>query len=275
MMNRIAIAVPGIAIAIGLVVLGGPTFGAAVAIVALLGLLELRSLVAEYRPLRWASDAGALACVLLPLVGDSPLRQLVAGTVVVLLLGAVAGLIAVNREEITLRVAVTIASALYVGLPLGCLVAMRQLPDLPEAGGGVVAVGAGAVANALVATWSFDTASYFGGRAWGRRPLAPRTSPNKTVEGAIVGLVGAVVATCVAGLYMPWLSWWESALLGAATCLAALIGDLFESMLKRDAGVKDSGRLLGEHGGILDRFDALLFAAPVSYLITLVLLSTP
>lgn len=267
MTNRIAIAVPGIAIAIGLVVVGGVPFAGAVAIIAILGLIELRSLLAEYRPLRWASDAGALACVLLPLLGGSP-RYLVAGAVIALLLGALAGLIAVNRDEISLRVAVTVMSAVYVGLPLGCLVAMREIPSV-----GGLDIGAGAVANALVATWSFDTASYFGGRAWGRRPIAPRTSPNKTVEGALVGIVGAVLATCVAGLYMEWLVWWESAALGAATCVAAFVGDLFESLLKRDAGVKDSGHLLGEHGGVLDRFDALLFAAPVSYLITLALIA--
>lgn len=262
MKSRILVAVPGIAVTIGLVVAGGIPFAVVVALIAVLGLLELRSLLAEYRPLRWASDLGAAACVLLPLVGGDPARQVLTGCAVVLGASVVGGLIAVNREEISLRVGMTAMCGLYLGLPLGCLVAMRELPQ-----------GASAVANVLVGTWAFDTFSYFGGRTWGKRPIAPVTSPNKTVEGAAIGLLGAILAMVIAGLYIDWLAWWESVALGVAICVAAFAGDLFESMLKRDAGVKDSGRLLGGHGGVLDRFDALLMSAPVCYLITLFFLS--
>jgi phosphatidate cytidylyltransferase len=103
---------------------------------------------------------------------------------------------------------------------------------------------------------------------WGRIPIAPRTSEKKTVEGALIGGASALLAVWVAGLYMDWLGGWESLLLGLVIALAAFLGDLFESVLKRDAGAKDSGRLLMGHGGVLDRFDGLLFAAVAAYFVT-------
>ena len=153
--------------------------------------------------------------------------------------------------------ATTLVGVLYLGLPLAILVLTRELPD-----------GAGAVINVLVGVWVFDTASYLGGRLWGKTPIAPRTSPKKTVEGAVIGLAAGVLAVWIAGLYMDWIEGWQSLILGLAICPAAYLGDLFESMLKRDAGAKDSGRLLLAHGGVLDRFDALLFASVASYFVT-------
>jgi len=120
----------------------------------------------------------------------------------------------------------------------------------------------------LVGTWAFDTASYAGGRMWGRRQVAPRTSPGKTLEGLVAGIVGGVLAVWVAGLYMDWIGHLDSLVLGLAICAAAFLGDLFESMLKRDANVKDSGRLLMGHGGIMDRFDSLLFSSLAAYAVT-------
>jgi phosphatidate cytidylyltransferase len=147
--------------------------------------------------------------------------------------------------------------AMYIALPAGILVLTRDLPD-----------GAGAIVNLLVGVWVFDTASYFSGRLWGRRKIAPRTSPNKTWEGFVGGLIGGTAAVWFAGLYMDWISWWQSIVVGLAICLAAYVGDLFESMIKRDVGVKDSGTILGGHGGVLDRFDSLLFASLAGYFLT-------
>ena len=174
-----------------------------------------------------------------------------------LLLVAVAGLILPRRDEITVRMGSTLLGVIYLGLPLGLLVLTRELPH-----------GAAAVVNVLVGVWVFDTASYVGGRLWGRTPIAPRTSPKKTVEGAVIGLAAGTLAVWIAGLYMDWIGGWESLILGLAICPAAYLGDLFESMLKRDAGAKDSGRLLLAHGGVLDRFDALLFGAVAGYFLT-------
>lgn len=253
-------AVPGIAIAIAAVAVGGPLFVAAVLLIAGLALYELYNLTAAWGPLRWAGYAGALVLVLAAWLHESPAHGLLIGLGASLAMVAIAGLLLPRREDVTARVAVTLLGAVYVGVPMAVLVMTRDLPE-----------GAAAVANALVGVWVFDTASYVGGRLWGRRPIAPVTSPKKTVEGAAIGLVVGTLAVVVAGLYMDWITWWQSAVLGLVICPAAYLGDLFESMLKRDAGAKDSGRILLGHGGVLDRFDALLFGAVASYVATIAL----
>ncbi len=143
---------------------------------------------------------------------------------------------------------------IYLGLPLGAMVAL------------VLEAGREAVLLLLATVVVSDTAQYYGGRALGRRPLAPMISPRKTVEGAICGVIAATAAFTLIG------AWWLPALppaprvaLGAALALLGIGGDLFESRLKRAAGVKDASNLIPGHGGILDRIDALLFAAPVYY----------
>lgn len=255
--SRIAVAIPGIVLAIAVVYVGGPLFVAVVAAIALVGVYEYLNLVAGIAPLRWAAYAGTAVTVVLPSIVDPAERGVALGAAAVVVLCAVAGLILRNREEVTIRVAMTVLGGIYLGVPLGLLVATRELPH-----------GGAAVANILVGTWAFDTFSYFGGRLWGTHPIAPRTSPNKTVEGFAAGVVGGTIAVWVAGLYMDWIDHLESLVLGFVICLVAYVGDLFESMLKRDIGVKDSGRVLGGHGGVLDRFDALLLTAAAGYFTT-------
>jgi phosphatidate cytidylyltransferase len=116
-----------------------------------------------------------------------------------------------------------------------------------------------------VATFLGDTAAYFGGRYFGTRPLAPRISPNKTLEGLVAGILGGAAAFWAAGLYQDWLSGDDAILIGLMVAVAAPIGDLFESMIKRDLAVKDTGRLFGAHGGVLDRLDAAFFTVVVGY----------
>jgi phosphatidate cytidylyltransferase len=131
------------------------------------------------------------------------------------------------------------------------------LRDLPH--------GNGIVIDVLVGTFVGDTGAYLGGRAFGRRPLAPRISPNKTVEGLAIGFLVAIVGVWFAGLYQDWLSGVHALLLGLAVAVVAPLGDLFESLIKRDAGTKDTGRVFGAHGGALDRLDAVLFTAVAGY----------
>ncbi|MEW6581673.1 MAG: phosphatidate cytidylyltransferase [Actinomycetota bacterium] len=260
MRSRIAVAAIGIPLG-GLVVwTGGAWFAALAALIAVLGLNELFTLTAEYRPLRWAAHASAVAWVALAWALDDAERGILLGLAVALAAVAVGGLILPRREEVALRLSVTLFGAVYIGFPLAVLVATRQLPD-----------GTGAVVNVLVGTWAFDTFSYMGGRLWGTRRIAPRTSPGKTVEGFVVGLVGGTFAVWVAGLYMDWIAHAESLAVGLAICLSGFVGDLFESLLKRDADVKDSGRLLMGHGGVLDRFDSMLFSSVAAYLVTVFL----
>jgi phosphatidate cytidylyltransferase len=142
------------------------------------------------------------------------------------------------------------------------------LRDVPEFGF-VVALAV------VLAIFADDTAAYFGGRALGRHKLAPAISPGKTWEGFVAGTAAAVFVVFVA-LYQDrdtFLSIGESLLLGVIVALAGPMGDLFESMLKRDMGVKDSGRVLAAHGGVLDRIDAILFAFPAAYFTVVALLT--
>jgi len=150
--------------------------------------------------------------------------------------------------------AAAILAPVYIGLPLGSLV-------------GVHAIAGKEAVLLLIATVAVsDTAQFYTGRTFGRTPLAPARSPKKTREGAIGGFVVAPLFLAVAGSYwLPIYPWWWHASLGLGIVVAGIIGDLFESMLKRAADMKDSGTLIPGHGGVLDRIDALLFAAPVFY----------
>ena len=113
--------------------------------------------------------------------------------------------------------------------------------------------------------WVGDTAAYYVGRALGRHLLAPKVSPNKTVEGAVAGLIGSMVAGIIGGVWFLGEPWLSVAGISLLTAMAGQMGDLAESVLKRSAGVKDSSSILPGHGGILDRLDSLFFAAPVFY----------
>jgi phosphatidate cytidylyltransferase len=164
------------------------------------------------------------------------------------------GLLRPRRENVSWAIAVTLFGVLWVGLPLVHAVLLRDLPH-----------GDGLLVDVLVGTFFGDTAAYFGGRGWGRTPLAPRISPNKTLEGAVAGFVGGTLAFWFAGLYQDWLSGRDALVIGAFVALAAPAGDLFESLVKRDLGVKDTGRFFGAHGGVLDRLDAVLFTVVAGY----------
>ena len=154
------------------------------------------------------------------------------------------------------RVSAAVFGPLYIGLPLGSLVAVHWTEG-PLA------------ALLLIATIVIsDTAQYYGGRLLGRRPLAPVLSPGKTVEGAVSGMIVGTVAFAVLGARVwPSVAWPVVALVGFALVVLGIVGDLFESMLKRGVGAKDSSALIPGHGGVLDRIDALLFAAPVYYVV--------
>jgi phosphatidate cytidylyltransferase len=124
----------------------------------------------------------------------------------------------------------------------------------------------------LACTMVNDTFAYFVGRAFGRHKLAPRISPGKSVEGFVGGIVGAVVAALVVKIYSDWLTWEQAIIFGLVIGVVGVWGDLFESAVKRDFRVKDSGKILPGHGGILDRFDAVLLAGFVTYWLAIALL---
>lgn len=172
-----------------------------------------------------------------------------------IVIGAVAVSTGQPGPAVLANAGASIFAPVYIGLPLGALAAVRAQPN-----------GRNAVLLLLATIVVSDSAQYYTGRTFGKRPLAPAISPKKTVEGAIGGLVFGTLALAAGGHYVfASTPLWVLALLGAAISLLGIVGDLFESLLKRSAGVKDSSNLIPGHGGVLDRIDSWLFAAPVYY----------
>jgi len=205
-------------------------------------------------------------------VNDLPVQHSNYAFLVLMAAMIVAGAVAIARGDPTpsslADAAATLLAPIYIGLPLGALAAMRGdignyavRADFPwPFGDGRVVV----LLLAAVIVVS-DSAQYYTGRAFGRRPLAPKISPKKTMEGAIGGALFGTLAMIAGGYFVFRSPLWMLALLGATIALLGIVGDLFESLLKRSAGVKDSSNLIPGHGGVLDRIDSWLFAAPVYY----------
>lgn len=178
-----------------------------------------------------------------------------------LFFGAAAALIVplVTRENLQHHLidsAVTLFGVVYIGVALCHLILVRSFSQ-----------GESLVLFILLVTWATDTGAYYVGKTFGHHPLAPAISPKKTVEGLLGGLIFAVIAVYVCRSWIPHyeLSMMSCLALGGLLTIAAVVGDLAESALKRSAGVKDSSRLLPGHGGMLDRIDSLLFTAPAFY----------
>jgi phosphatidate cytidylyltransferase len=188
-----------------------------------------------------------------------------------------------NRGSALLNLSVTVFGVAYISLFFGSLIGLRELfipEDFPifrnfqltgiavpdEVAARVYRWGGYTVLVVFASIWVCDSAAYFAGRAFGRHKLFERVSPKKTWEGAIAGFAGAVVAFA-AGKYLalPYMSLAEAILCGVIVGVFGQLGDLAESLLKRDAGVKDSSSLIPGHGGILDRFDSLMFVSPLLF----------
>jgi len=250
--GRVLVAVPAALAVILLNAAGGLVWTLALIALGIVCLGELYDLLKPVRPVRLAGFLALAGLLLAALYGTQFHVLLVAMAAVPVLFALTAW--GPAREHATLAMATTLLGVWWVGLALAHAVLLRELPH-----------GDAIVIDVLVGTFVGDTGAYFGGRAFGRRPLAPRISPNKTVEGLAIGMASALAGVLIAGLYQDWLSSADALLLGLAVALAAPIGDLFESFVKRDVAVKDSGRAFGAHGGALDRVDAALFAAVVGY----------
>jgi phosphatidate cytidylyltransferase len=252
---RVLVAIPAAIVAILLVAQGGWIFVVGIAAFGLIGVWELCRMFARTRPSLVASSAGVLAIIVsAALWGREGMTTALVASIPLIFL-AVA--ISVPPGGMP-GVAVTLLGVVWIGFALGHAVLLRD----SDHGGGIVV-------NVLVGTFLGDTGAYLGGRLFGSHKLAPRISPNKTVEGLLIGIVTAVVATWFAGLYQDWLSGTDALLLGLAVAIAAPAGDLFESFLKRDAGTKDAGTLFGPHGGVLDRLDAAMFAIVAGFYVWL------
>jgi phosphatidate cytidylyltransferase len=256
--SRVLVAVPAFAAAVFLVARGGLLFAAALLVLGWVCLDELYRLTARAHPAKLAGFAALVALLLAAHYGTRDQVLLVA----VAALPAAFVLTLVAPRGSMFGVTVTLLGVWWVGLAMAHAVLLRALPH----GGGIFI-------DVLVGTFVGDSGAYLGGRSFGRRRLAPRISPNKTVEGLVIGAFCAIVAVWFASLYQPWFQKGDAVLLGVGVAIAAPIGDLFESYIKREAGVKDSGRAFGAHGGALDRLDAVLFTTVVGYYVWLAILS--
>ncbi len=250
-----------ISVAIGLPFLiaifwfGDPWFTLLVAAGAILGCLEFYKMVIPakdqgftYFGLLWS----ALFIFSLHIRATHVLPLLITVTVVFSLIWV---FLFIPRDKAFSHWAWMIAGIFYTGWMLSFWVGLRNLTD-----------GRYWALLALFGTFAYDTSAFFVGRTWGKRPLAPKISSGKTWEGAIGGMMGAIAGCLILKSLSPLpIDYWQALLLSFLISIFAQLGDLIESLLKRSSGVKDSGKLIPGHGGVLDRIDSLIFSGVVVY----------
>jgi phosphatidate cytidylyltransferase len=251
--KRVIVALPWIAFAIAITVAGGPVFALAMVAIGIVAIREYAGIASRFRPLVIPAYVSVAALIAAAYLGTAfNVLYVIAGTLPLLFAFAAT---ARHRDGATVSLGVTLLGVLWIGIPLAHAVFLRELPDH----------GAALLIDVLVGTFVADTAAYATGRMFGSHKVAPRLSPNKTIEGLIGGFVIGTMGFWFAGLYQDWLSGVDALMIGAAVAAVAPIGDLFESLLKRDLGTKDTGTLFGPHGGLLDRLDAVFFTVVIGY----------
>lgn len=243
----------GLPAVVGLLWLGGWWLFVLLAFAALIALHEFYGMTRNLQPLVLAGYLGALLALLGAQIGG--LTWMLGGFMATLALAFLLKGLAETKQPTTVSVGTTILGVGWIGLGLGHLILLRDIPAHARL----------AALTVVLAVFASDTAAYFTGRLLGRHKLAPLTSPGKTWEGFVGGTVVAILVPFFALYRQHFLSVSHSILLGAVIAVAAPLGDLFESGIKRDMRVKDTGRLLAGHGGMLDRIDAQLFAVVASF----------
>lgn len=254
---RVLWAVPWLVFAVAVIAIGGGVFSLAMIGISWGAMSEFFRMTQRAKPFQLVAFAAAAGMVVAAHFGG-PLQILLVGVAFFpVMLGF--ALARQSLQNVTWAMAVTVFGVIWIGLPFAHAVLLRDLPIH----------GAALLVDVLVATFFTDTFAYIGGRMFGQRQLAPMVSPNKTIEGLGIGIAGGILGFWLAGLYQDWLSGPEALLFGLCIALLAPLGDLFESMIKRDLEVKDTGRMLGPHGGLLDRLDAVLFTVVAGYYLAL------
>ncbi len=255
---------------------GGWAAFAATAVIVVLGVLELHSMLVQagFRPLLWISLGLSLLFLVSAMLPQQRLLLLEAGLALSLLISFTWLLFRKTLDGVVVDWALTLANALYLGWPMSLLLLLRgnQAGIWMPAVGGWVALPAGAwwLLVTLLGVWSFDSAAFFVGRYFGRHKLAPRISPAKTWEGALGGLLLCILTCLVVTVGPLGVPWYLAIVLAFLISMAATLGDLAESLIKRQMNTKDSGQIVPGHGGLLDRVDSTLFAIMVVYFFSLI-----
>ena len=251
--SRLAVVAVALPVVLAAAYYGGWWMFALVAVTGVLALDELYRAGRSFRPLALAGFAGLAGSLVGTQLGDA--GWMAAGTLLTLPLAFLFVLFAETRQAATVSLSFTVLGVVWIGLGLSHLILLRAIP-----GDGRLALFA-----LLLAVFATDTAAYLVGHVVGRRKMAPALSPGKSWEGFVGGAVGGVFVTWITLYKTGFADGWRSLVLGAAIVVASTVGDLVQSLLKRDVGIKDSGRLLAGHGGVLDRIDSLLVAGPAAY----------
>ncbi|MGI8427753.1 MAG: phosphatidate cytidylyltransferase [Solirubrobacteraceae bacterium] len=234
--------------------LGGLAFALFMIAAGLVCMHELYRMLARWKPLPSVGFAALVAMVLAArFAGQRAVLEVALLALPVLILFVIAR---AQQRGATISIAGTLLGIYWLGLAFAHAELLRQLPH-----------GSAVIIDVLVGTFLGDTAAYVGGRLFGRRALTPQISPNKTVEGLFCGMLMALLAVFFAGLFQTWLTQGDALLLGLAVAVLGPLGDLFESVVKRDAGIKDAGTIFGAHGGALDRLDGVIFTTVAGYYI--------
>lgn len=257
--SRILVALVLLPIVFGIVWLGGWWLFVLALLGGLLALHELYSIGRGLRPIVLGGYVGLVLTLVGVELGGMP--WMVGGLFSTVLVAFVVFGFSDARPSASAAISLTLLGVVWVGGGLAHLILLR---DIPEDGRLVVF-------TVLIAVFADDTAAYAVGRTIGRHKMAPSISPGKSWEGFVGGTVAAMAVAFFAMYDQGFLTNWGAVALGAAVAVSSTIGDLFESAIKRDFGVKDSGRLLAGHGGVLDRVDSLLWAGPAAFYVVLAL----
>jgi phosphatidate cytidylyltransferase len=252
--TRVAVGSVLAVLAIIFVVYGGYWFFGMMMLIGLVGINEFYRLMRRYRPIALAGFAGLALMLSMAWFGD-PVSAMGATAAALLLTFALAA-IPGPKKGVSVRIGITLLGLLWVGWGVAYLLFIRQLPN-----------GLWLTLLVVFGTWAGDTVAYFAGRYFGATPFAPRLSPKKTWEGFVCGFFGTLVVVVFLGTLYGGVGTVDSLLVGLAIAIVAPLGDLFESLLKRDVAIKDAGRFFPGHGGVLDRFDGLFFASVASYFV--------
>ncbi|MBI5326136.1 MAG: phosphatidate cytidylyltransferase [Ignavibacteriae bacterium] len=295
LIKRVIVAFVGIPLAFLIIYFGGYYFLVTVAVIASIALWEFYK-ISEKKHAFPNKIPGILSGLMI--IGLFYFNQIFSGFIWYIILFAFITILILtlelwrNKPNGLLNVSTTLAGLIYISVSFSCLLGIREfyrIFDIPLLindskyiniqESQVVLINniycGWLVASMFISVWLSDSAAYFIGVKWGKHKLFPRISPKKSREGSIAGFIGAIIGFSVsASLLIPKFPVEHSIIIGAIIGIVGQVGDLAESLLKRDAGIKDSSAILPGHGGVLDRFDSILFVAPAVYIYLLILLFT-